>query len=36
MLQWKPRLAVPMAVLLLLVAAALGQLTWDGVDQLTW
>lgn len=35
MLQWKPRLIVLLAVLVL-IAVALGQLTWDGVDQLTW
>jgi hypothetical protein len=36
MLQWKPRVLVLVAVVLLLVAAAVGQLTWDGIDQLTW
>jgi hypothetical protein len=36
MLQWKPRVLVLIAVVLLLVAAAVGQLTWDGIDQLTW
>jgi hypothetical protein len=35
MLQWKPRLIVLLAVLAL-VAAALGQLTWDAFNQLTW
>jgi hypothetical protein len=35
MLQWKPRLFVLVAVLAL-IAAALGQFTWDGLDQLTW
>jgi hypothetical protein len=35
MLQWKPRLIALVAVLAL-IAAALGQLTWDGLDQLTW
>ena len=35
MLQWKPRLIVLVA-LVVLVAAALGQLNWDGVEQLTW
>jgi hypothetical protein len=34
MLQWKPRLIV-LLVVLALVAAALGQLTWT-LDQLTW
>jgi hypothetical protein len=34
MLQWKPRLIV-LLVVLALVAAALGQLTWV-LDQLTW
>jgi hypothetical protein len=35
MLQWKPRLFVLLAVLAL-IAAGLGQLTWDALDQLTW
>jgi hypothetical protein len=35
MLQWKPRLIV-LVVLVVLVAVALGQLTWDAIDQLTW
>jgi hypothetical protein len=35
MLQWKPRL-IALLVVLVLVAAALGQLTWDAVGQLTW
>ena len=35
MLQWKPRLIVLLA-LIVLVAVVLGQLTWDAVDQLTW
>jgi hypothetical protein len=35
MLQWKPRLIVLLA-LVVLIAAALGQLTWDSIDQLTW
>jgi len=35
MLQWKPRLFVLLA-LVVLVAVALGQLTWDAVEQLTW
>jgi hypothetical protein len=35
MLQWKPRLIALLAVLVL-VAAALGQLTWEALDQLTW
>jgi hypothetical protein len=35
MLQWKPRLIALVAVLAL-IAAALGQFTWDGLDQLTW
>jgi hypothetical protein len=35
MLQWKPRL-ICLLVVLVLIAAALGQLTWDGLDQLTW
>ena len=34
MLQWKPRLIVLVAVLVL-VAAALGQLTWE-LSQLNW
>ena len=33
MLQWKPKLIVLLAVLVV-VAAALGQFTW--VDQFTW
>ena len=35
MLQWKPRL-VALMVVLALVAAAFGQFTWNGLDQLTW
>jgi hypothetical protein len=35
MLHWKPRL-IALVVALALVAAALGQFTWDSVDQLTW
>jgi hypothetical protein len=38
MLQWKPRLIALVAVLAL-IAAALGQFTWAGLellDQLTW
>jgi hypothetical protein len=35
MLQWKPRLIVVL-VALALIAVALGQLTWDAFDQLTW
>jgi hypothetical protein len=35
MLQWKPRLIALVAVLAL-VAAALGQFTWDALEQLTW
>jgi hypothetical protein len=35
MLQWKPRLIALLAILVL-VAAALGQLTWEALDQLTW
>jgi hypothetical protein len=35
MLQWKPRLFVVLVVLVV-VAVALGQLTWDAIDQLTW
>ncbi len=35
MLQWKPRLIVALVVLVA-VAALLGQLTWDAFDQLTW
>jgi hypothetical protein len=35
MLQWKPRLVV-LLVVLVAVAALLGQLTWDALDQLTW
>lgn len=35
MLQWKPRL-IALVFVLVLVAAALGQFTWDALDQLTW
>ena len=35
MLQWKPRLIV-LLVVLALIAVALGQLSWDSVDQLSW
>ena len=39
MLQWKPKLIVLVAVLVL-VAAFLGQFTWDSIDpsidQFTW
>jgi hypothetical protein len=35
MLQWKPRLIV-LLVVLAVIAAALGQLTWDALSQLTW
>ena len=35
MLQWKPRLVVLLAVLVL-IAAALGQLTWDAVSFFAW
>jgi hypothetical protein len=35
MLQWKPRLLVVLVVLVVL-AIALGQLTWDAFEQLTW
>jgi hypothetical protein len=35
MLQWKPRLIV-LLVLIVAVAVALGQLTWEAIDQLTW
>lgn len=35
MLQWKPRL-IALLVVLVLIAAAFGQLTWDALDQLTW
>lgn len=35
MLQWKPRL-VALMVVLVLVAAVLGQFTWDAIEQLTW
>jgi hypothetical protein len=35
MLQWKPRLLV-VSVVLVAIAALLGQLTWDAIDQLTW
>jgi hypothetical protein len=35
MLQWKPRLIV-LLVVVVAVAALLGQLTWDAIDQLTW
>ena len=35
MLQWNPRL-IALVTVLALVAAALGQFTWAGIDQLTW
>jgi hypothetical protein len=35
MLQWKPRL-VALLIVLALVAAVFGQLTWDALTQLTW
>jgi hypothetical protein len=35
MLQWKPRLIV-LLVVVVGIAALLGQLTWDAIDQLTW
>ena len=35
MLQWKPRL-IALVTVLALIAAALGQFTWDAVDQFTW
>jgi hypothetical protein len=35
MLQWKPRLIVVLVVLAA-IAVLLGQLTWDGIEQLTW
>lgn len=35
MLQWKPKSIVLVAVLVL-VAALLGQFTWDSLEQLTW
>ena len=36
MLQWKPKLIALVAVLVL-IAALLGQFTWDSfVDQFTW
>jgi hypothetical protein len=35
MLQWKPRLIALLTVLMLL-AAAFGQFTWDAIEQLTW
>jgi hypothetical protein len=35
MLQWKPRLIV-LLVVLAVIAAAFGQLTWDALNQLTW
>jgi hypothetical protein len=35
MLQWKPRLIVLLAVIVL-DAVGLGQLTWDAIEQLTW
>jgi hypothetical protein len=35
MLQWKPRLILLVAVIAAL-AALFGQLTWDGIDQMTW
>jgi hypothetical protein len=35
MLQWNPRL-IALVALVVLIAAALGQFTWEGLDQLTW
>jgi hypothetical protein len=35
MLQWKPRL-IGLLLVLVLVAVAIGQLTWASFDQLTW
>jgi hypothetical protein len=35
MLQWKPRL-IALLVVLVVIAALLGQLTWDAPLQLTW
>jgi hypothetical protein len=35
MLQWKPRLFALLAVLAI-VAASVGQFTWDAIEQLTW
>jgi hypothetical protein len=35
MLQWKPRL-IALFTVLVLVAAAVGQFTWDALEQLTW
>jgi hypothetical protein len=35
MLQWKPRL-IALLIVLALVAAVFGQLTWDALNQLTW
>jgi len=35
MLQWKPKLIALVAVLVL-VAALLGQFTWESAEQFTW
>jgi hypothetical protein len=35
MLQWKPKSIVLVAVLVL-VAALVGQFTWESIDQFTW
>jgi hypothetical protein len=35
MLQWKPRVIILIAVLAL-IAAALGQLTWDSIAFFAW
>jgi hypothetical protein len=35
MLQWKSRL-IALVVILVVIASLLGQLTWDGLSQLTW
>jgi hypothetical protein len=35
MLQWKPRL-IGLVTVLVLIASAFGQFTWDALEQLTW
>jgi hypothetical protein len=35
MLQWKPKLIV-LAAVLVLIAAVSGQFTWDSFEQFTW
>jgi hypothetical protein len=35
MLQWNPRL-IALVAILLVIAALLGQFTWDEINQLTW